>query len=393
MKYRNLHMRRFVAVLIGIFFLCTGLLKLMDPVGSMLIVTEYCKFFRLPFLLPAAKGLGIFFSLLECGLGVALVTGVYRKVVAWCTLGLIGFFLILTGILWKAHPDMDCGCFGEALHLTHAQSFWKNAILLGLALFAFLPIRHLGTPKPRRYVAAFLGWASLIVAQVYCVRHIPPVDFTVFAPGAELFASLDNDYQAEDGRQPAFIYEKNGQRGTFTLSNLPDSTWTFVAVDTLRRNMPGRREEKPILSFRDAQGTYQDELAVLGKVVVFSVYDPAKADWTLLQRQYQAVQETGAARPLLLVSGITPEEGGIPAGLEPFYADYKTLITLNRSNGGASYLDKGELIGKWGKRDFPKNISESLAADPVDLATSLSVKKRIQAQGFCLYLGAVLILL
>ena len=55
MKYRNIGMRRLIAVLMGIFFLCTGLLKLGDPVGTMLIVTEYCKFFHLQFLLPAAN--------------------------------------------------------------------------------------------------------------------------------------------------------------------------------------------------------------------------------------------------------------------------------------------------------------------------------------------------
>ena len=113
MKYRNIGMRRLIAVLMGIFFLCTGLLKLGDPVGTMLIVTEYCKFFHLQFLLPAAKGLGIFFSLLECGVGVALISGIARKVTAWVTYGLIGFFTILTFILWRANPEMDCGCFGE----------------------------------------------------------------------------------------------------------------------------------------------------------------------------------------------------------------------------------------------------------------------------------------
>ena len=54
---------------------------------------------------------------------------------------------------------------------------------------------------------------------------------------------------------------------------------------------------------------------------------------------------------------------------------------------------EGEVIAKWGVRDFPRNLADDLAADPVDLATHVAVKKRIQAQGFCLILGAVLILL
>ena len=71
--------RRFAAVLVGIVFLVSGLLKMVDPVGTMLIVTEYLKFFHLQFLLPAAKVIGICFSFLECALGVALITGIARR--------------------------------------------------------------------------------------------------------------------------------------------------------------------------------------------------------------------------------------------------------------------------------------------------------------------------
>ena len=212
------------------------------------------------------------------------------------------------------------------------------------------------------------------------------MDFTAFKPGAELFAAREdgplNEYRS------AFVYEKDGKQSTFTLENLPDSTWTFVKVDTLYRETPAA--EIPILSFRDADGVYQDELAVQGKVVVFSVYDPSRAPWEKIRERYQAVQAAGA-RPLLLATATAEEMAA--QDLPVYFADYKTLITMNRDNGGATYFDRGELVAKWGVRDFPKDLVEDLAADPVDLSTHVSVKKRIQAQGFCLILGAVLILL
>ena len=386
MKYRNIRLRRLVAVLMGIFFLCTGLLKLMDPVGTMLIVTEYLKFFHLQFVLPAARVIGIIISFLECALGVALITGIARKATAWVTYGLLGFFTLVTFILWWFNPEMDCGCFGEAYHLTHLQSFLKNIVLLLLAVFAFTPIHNLGSPRPRRMVAAWLGWAILVVALIYCNRHIPLVDFTAFKPGAELFAAQE-DASLSDYKS-AFIYEKDGHQSSFTLENLPDSTWTFVKVDTLYRETP--LTENPILSFRDADGVYQDDLAVQGKVVVFSVYDPSMAPWEKIRERYQAVQAAGV-RPLLLATA-TPEEMA-SQDLPAYFADYKTLITMNRDNGGSTYFDNGELVAKWGVRDFPGNPAEDLAADPVDLSTHVSVKRRIQAQGFCLILGAALILL
>lgn len=388
MKYRNIGMRRLIAVLMGIFFLITGLLKLMDPVGTMLIVSEYCKFFHLGFLLPAARVLGIVIAFVECGLGVALITGIARKITAWITYGLLAFFTLITFILWLANPEMDCGCFGEAYHLSHLGSLLKNVVLLLLAVFAFTPMHNLGSPRPRRMVAAWIGWASLIVALVYCNRHIPLVELTDFKPGAVLFAAQDGGSQAPDEYRSAFIYEKDGKQSSFTLDNLPDTTWKFVKVDTLYRETPAM--QNPILSFRDAEGEYQDELAARGKVVVFSVYNPAKAPWDKIRERYQAVQEAGA-RPLLLATA-TPEEMAVQ-DLPAYFADYKTLITLNRDNGGATYFTDGELVAKWGVRDFPKNPADELAADPVDLSTHFTVKRRIQAQGFCLYLGAILILL
>jgi hypothetical protein len=238
-------------------------------------------------------------------------------------------------------------------------------------------------------VAFWLAVPSLVFALWFNARHLPMIDYTEFKPGAELFASLDNDYQAMDGKVPTFIYERDGQRGSFSLENLPDSTWTFVGVDTLSRSVY-RSEDKPVLSFRDAEGTYQDEMAVLGKVVTFSVYDPGKADWTLIREQAADVRAQGATPLVLTVPG-----EGIPQDFPVYYGDYKPLITLNRANGGATYIDNGEIISKWSPKDVPSGSEWSglLERDPVDAFTDFTVKRRIKAQGFALYLLALLLLL
>ena len=115
--------RRFAAALVGILFVVSGLLKIIDPVGTMLIVTEYCKFFHIGFLIPAAKGIGIVLATLEALLGIALITGVLRKVAAVCAYVMLGVFTVITLVLWIVNPVMDCGCFGQAVHLTHAQRY------------------------------------------------------------------------------------------------------------------------------------------------------------------------------------------------------------------------------------------------------------------------------
>lgn len=388
MKKAHHSFRRFCAILIGLVFLASGLLKLLDPVGTGLIVSEYFKFFHLGFLQGTAKALGMVLSLVEAITGAALISGVFRKTTAIVTSVLVVFFTIITLILWIAKPEMDCGCFGEAIHLSHGQTLLKNLVLLALAALAFIPFQNFGVPRKGKYVAFFLAIPSLIFALCHNARHLPMIDFTEFAPGTELFASLDNDYQEMDGKVPTFIYERNGQRGSFTLDALPDSTWTFVGVDTLSRSGMYKNASKPVLSFRDAQGEYQDELAVLGKVMVFSVYDPEDADWDRIRTQAAEARVCGATPLILAVPGEdTPED--------VYLADYKPLITLNRANGGATYFNDGELISKWSPRDVPEGeeLRSLLDREPVVASTDFIVGRRIRAQGFALYLLALLLLL
>ena len=388
MKKAHHRLRRFCAILIGLVFLASGLLKLLDPVGTGLIVSEYFKFFHLGFLQGTAKGFGMFLSLLEAITGAALISGVYRRLTAAVTSLLLVFFTTVTVILWIANPDMDCGCFGEAVHLTHGQTLVKNLILLALALVAFIPFQTFGVARKGKKVAFALAALSLVFALWYNARHLPLIDFTEFAPGTELFASLDNDYQEMDGKVPTFIYERNGQRGSFTLDNLPDSTWTFVAVDTLTRSGMYKSASKPVLSFRDKDGNYQDERAVLGKVMVFSVYNPAKADWDRIRSQAAEARAAGATPLILTVPGEDAPDG-------VYYADYKPLITLNRANGGATYFNDGELISKWSPRDVPdgEDLKGLLDREPVAASTDFIVGRRIRAQGFTVYLLALLLLL
>lgn len=346
------NLRRIAAILTGIVFLASGLLKMMDPTGTMLIVSEYCKFLHLPFLQPAAKAIGLLLSGAEAVTGIGLITGVFRRFFAVVTYVMLGFFTLLTLFLWIKNPVMDCGCFGEAVHLTHAQSFLKNIVLLLLSLAAFLPLRSIGTPKARKYTAAGIGASALLLVFFYSRTHLPILDFTDFTVGTELYAALDDDASDE-----AF-------------------------------------EAARMLSFRDSDGNYLDEQAARGKVIVFSVYRTADAPWEKLLEQYRAAEAAGA-QAFVLAASYPAEIAAldIPAALPVCFADYRTLIGLNRSNGGSTYFNDGELVCKWTSAHFPENLAEQLAEDPLTLASRHLVHRRLAAQGFCVALGAVLLLL
>ena len=390
---KRIPLRRFASCLIGIVFLVSGLLKISDPVGTMLIITEYLKFFHISFLAGAANVIGIALSLVETLTGIALSTGVLRKITAWVTTGLLAFFTIITLILWIANPAMDCGCFGQAIHLTHGQSLVKNIILLALALWAFIPYGDFGKTPVRKIVSACIATVSVILAVIYCNTHLPLLDYTDFRVGTEIMASLEDEIEADNHYREARTYTKDGQTGQFLPGFYPGADWDLVQTDTLFVESPLATDKFPILGFRDSADEYCDRLAAIGRVVVFSVYKPEKAPWSTISAGVAAVTEAGGT-PLVLLACAPSQIASydVPSGLPVYFADYRTLISLNRSNGGATYLSEGEIILKWSAADAPTDYHGILADDPVNLSTWKLGRSRIKAQGFCLYLAALLLL-
>ena len=335
--------RRICEVIIGLVFFLAGTLKLMDPVGSGLVMDAYFRFFHLGFMGFASHFLADAFALFECLLGAALAAGVWRKAVGIISGIALAFFTILTLILYIAKPDMDCGCFGELVHLTHAQSLLKNLILCVLWTAAFLPFRKLGEPQRIKYVSFTLAAVSSALFFLYSALSIPLRDYTDYKPGTE----LDEFY------------------------------------------------------FSDASGEYADSLAFGGKVMIVSSYDPAKLGPEKTERIASFVneaQQEGFSTLFLVAS--TPEETeslttdpGLLA--QTFFADRKMLMTFNRANGGATMLSDGQVIRKWSARAIPdqeemRQINEKA---PMDYMVSSMNRTRALFQGYLIYALAALLLL
>ena len=386
--------RRFAAWIIGIVFTISGILKLLDPVGASLVVEEYLKFLHLGFLSFSSSVLAEAMAMLEALTGVALVTGVFRKTTAAITAILLLIFTSLTVLLAIFNPVMDCGCFGEAIHLSHFQTLMKNLVLCALAAVAFIPFRGLGVPKKLKYVSFGISSLSLIFFAIWSLVNIPVVDFGTFKPGT-VIAAADEEIYADDSREDAFqavfIYEKDGRHEEFTLENLPDSTWNYVTTET--RILKEAEEETARLSFTDAQGEYMDHDAVHGPVAVISVYRPDKLDaedWKRIS-EYCGMLSDLSCRSLVLVARGPAAEEVMPV----YYSDYKTLISLNRSNGGLTYFNDGMVIEKWSARKKPvaEELRGLLDDEPYDVILSGRTKGNLRFQGFMLYLFAVLLLL
>ncbi|MBQ6043975.1 MAG: hypothetical protein IJL42_00440 [Bacteroidales bacterium] len=393
MKGFHSGLRRLCSILLGMVYFIAGMLKLMDPVGAGLVVEGYLQFLHLDFLSFAAKCLGVGLALLETLLGAALIAGVWRKQVAAVTSILTAAFTALTLVLVIFNPEMDCGCFGEAVHLTHMQTLMKNILLCFLCAGAFLPVKDYGRTRKSKVVAFCLVAATVALFTIMSLISIPLTDFTEFAPGATLNAEADDVAGSANGAGDSkeeyyVIYEKNGQEGAFTLDNLPDSTWTFVRVENIERSIPDYEQSVPVFYISDAEGNYYNELLSEGKVMVLSVYDvPGYKD---SDKGAQFLRDAEAAGFTALAVAREPI-----SGLDTYMSDYKKLITFNRSNGGATYLDDGEIICKWPSRRLPdsEELSKVASRNSMEQLVGRSSRRRIAFQGVVLYSLALLLIL
>lgn len=399
-KYIISKMKRFCGFIAGIVFYISGLLKLMDPTGAGLVVDEYLSFMHMSFLDFSAEFLGTAAAFAETLIGAALITGVWRPLASMAAFCLQTFFTLLTLALVIFNPGMDCGCFGEAIHLTHVQTFVKNLILLGLLAGYMIPLKDIGEPKPRKFAAFGIVAISTAAFMAYSLLYIPLIDFTDYKATACIRADIPGGAE-EDMYEAVFIYEKDGKQETFQLSNLPDSTWTFISTET-KINKDAKELMIP-LSFYNLDGTYEDSLAYEGKVMVVSIYDPdmSLSRWNNVSEFTVSAQEAGF-KVLILTAG-TPSEvlECIPQDmrllLEPhiYFCDYKTLISLNRSNGGVTFFSDGYLIRKWAARAIPDSaeLQETASTAETEIIIGHSSQGSLTMQGFLLYVFAVMLLL
>lgn len=401
MAYILLRMKRFCGFITGFVFFLSGIVKLLDPVGAGLVMDSYFDFLHIGFMGPTSKFFGVMFALAETLIGTGLITGVWRKPMGLAALILQGFFTVLTLFLVIFNPEMDCGCFGEAIHLTHMQTFLKNIVLCILLATYYFPSSMLGRNRKRKYASFGLVTVSVLAFTVYSLLYIPLIDFTAFKPAAVLAAGENAE---ADLYEAVFIYEKDGVKESFTLGHLPDSTWTFVSTETVLKE--GHEDSSVNLSIRDAYGDYHDSMAAEGKVLIVSVYDidRKKGRWAQTARFLDNAEKAGF-RPLLLVSSTAGQFAEMTAGLEPqtaaildrmvHYSDYKTLITMNRSNGGATFFCDGYLIRKYARRALPDmgELSTLFQSDETEELISRSTNGDLTFQGFLLYVFAVMLLL
>lgn len=337
--------RRLFADIIGLIFFFSAITKLMDPVGTGLIVDSYLSNMSLDFLRPIAKWLGEILALTEAVVSIGLLTGTFRKLFAWLATAMTVFFTGISIWLVMANPDMDCGCFGEAIPLTHMQTLIKNVFLCVCCIPAFVPYSKLGKPRVHRYVALWIGMGVIAFFAVVSLLQQPIVEFSEFAASH-----------------------------TIVTDNSTEDSWEY-----------------PTLPVWDENCNDMSDAVLDGDVAVISFYHPEKADKDDIIKAASFAQDAFNAgyNAIVLSSG----QIDVP-GVECYQADFKKLITLNRNNGGVTLLKDGYIIRKRNSNHYfsYEQLQEMISVDAVEAYIDAATKHTLALQGFILAFLAILIL-
>lgn len=365
--------------LLGLVFIFSGVVKAIDPLGTVYKIEDYLKAFGGFFneLLPMAELAAWALIILELLLGVCMVLNIRTQWTSWFALL---FYLVMTPLtlyIALTNPVSDCGCFGDAIVLTNWQTFWKNVVLIVLAIILVALRKHV-RQLWSNWMEMLLVALTILAAVVFMSwtrNHLPVKDFRPYKIGNHLPTLMEYPEDAEpDVYEYAFVYEKDGVEQTFTLENYPkgDSTWTFVRQDS---RLIKKGYEPPIHDLEILNANYEDLtwdiLESEEPVTLVVMYDLKKADKaqiTKVEALASNLSPFASSPDTLPLQGESEGNFYILTGsgtddiinfcLEyPALSDYVctcdpvTLKTIVRANPGVIVLQNGTVIDKYNIRN------------------------------------------
>lgn len=360
-------------ILFGITFLFSSFVKAVDPVGFTYKIEDYLISFHLTQFIPLALPVAVILIILEVLLGVFILLGLYRK---WSTALAVLFMLVMTPMtlyIALANPVADCGCFGDALVISNWATFYKNIVLISLALFLFAyrnNIKPFFSSKTKIIVLGFVLLFSILFC-LYNILYLPIMDFRPYKVGVNIPEQMEDDLSKGDVYENIYIYEKDGVEQEFTEDTYPweDSTWTFVDLKTelIKEAEKPLIEEFHIVAYtKEATGRFvktneitqqvlSEPLCLL--VVSLSLNDANKSGLKQIATlaDYAAVNNIDL-RIVTSSQADTVEQWSEKLGssyLKFANMDELTLKTIIRSNPGLLLLSEGTIHAKWSSRNLP----------------------------------------
>lgn len=359
----------FLRVIVGVFFIFSGFVKAIDPVGFSYKLEEYFspQIFNIGFLHNMALPQATFLSIFEILLGVLLLLGIFRKFTFWALLLMILFFSFLTFYSAYFNKVTDCGCFGDFMKLEPWTSFWKDIILLVLIIIILLGIKHIKPFTRNRS----LNITALAVAVLICgwisymgIKKQPIIDFRAYAVGKNIPEGMKS--AEELGKEPpqfrVTYTMKNKETGEITKITdqeyLEDDKWYRegtpweLQVDLTETKKISSGYEPPIHDFildceeGDMTDVYMEEPKLVFFVMPFADKVSTESVNQLNQLYNELITKD------VKVIGLS---NGDVAGtdFQICFVDQITLKTMLRTNPGIMTLKTGTVVGKFHNNPLP----------------------------------------
>lgn len=392
--------------MLGAVFIFSGFVKADDPYGMVYKIEEYLLYFTdngekfsfLPLFMACLM------AVYEFTLGAWLVFGIRKRITSiliFLTMAVLTPFTLFVAL---KNPVTDCGCFGDAIHLTNWETFGKNVVLLFMAIWLLkhysLMIKFISNKSQWIISLYSILYSAGIV--YYCINYLPIFDFRPYHVGA----NISQQMSVPEGKKlpvydTMYLMEKNGVKKEFTSENFPDSTWTYVDSHTYIKE---EGYEPPITDFSlsktdTGEDVTQKILDTPGYTfLLISPYldtaDDSSID--LINEIYDYSVEN--KYPFYCVtSSETPqrEEWKDRTGAEYPYltADATVLRTMIRSNPGLILLKQGTIIRKWSNQDLPDEYALSKRLEKIPAGQIQEMAFRHRVAGVVLWFVMPLLLL
>ena len=360
-------------IIVALTFIFSGFVKAIDPIGLQYKLQDYLGAIGIPGFLPDWMLLimAVLLAAVEFCMGIFLLFAIQRRLISKLIVVFMSIMTLITVWLVVANPVKDCGCFGDALHLTNPETLVKNIILLGcsivimrrpLAMFRFIS-------ESNQWIVINYTIVFIFVCSGLSLYYLPLFDFRPYRIGTNIPRGMEIPKDAEQPLfETTFIMEKGGQRKEFTLNDYPDSTWKFIDSKTVQVK---EGYIPPIHDFSVADrktGKDLTDSVLRHKGYTFLLIAPylERADdsnFGDIDQLYEYAQTYNI--PFYCLTASTAKAiqrwRDITGAEYPFcITDETTLKTIVRSNPGLLLLKDGTIINKWSHNQLPNGAKLSL---------------------------------
>ena len=310
-------------ILVGLLFIYSGFVKLVDPIGSQYKFQEYFSedVLNMEFLIPYTLPFAILLIVSELVFGIMLLVGYKPKITVWSIFSLNLVFLFLTWYSYTYDKVTDCGCFGDALKLTPKETFYKNVVFMVFIVILILGLKHI-KPLISKKVGSLATYASIFFSLVivyYVLQHLPIIDFRAYSIGTNIAQGME--YQDDSDEIP------------------------------------------PIHDFEIGtdDGDQLEEMLAKDKAMLILIYELDKADLEgipIVSKIAKKAKEQGYKVYILSADAMLYDEEALNSFKEKYDMDYTygtcdgtALKTVIRANPGIVTVEKGVIVGKWNWTD------------------------------------------